>query len=163
MATSMASAMEAVSVLALTFNKCQHSDKKSLMTAVPNRLGIATDLFEQYHGTFDPKSCKITIKCKTDLSSKESFDIDGRLTVGDVIEKFGMKCIEFCCCKEENELNTLTSIVKIAAETATKKTINAFQVLMAGGRIYPTLKRSRYKNIIPIILILKKCRCIEKI
>jgi len=45
--------MEATSVLALKFQKCSHIDKKSVMTAVPNRLMFLTELFEMYHRPCD--------------------------------------------------------------------------------------------------------------
>ena len=45
----MASAMVATSILALKFQKCHHIDKKSVMTAVLNRLMPSTELFEMYH------------------------------------------------------------------------------------------------------------------
>ena len=46
----MASAMETTSVLVQKFQKCSHIDKKSVMTAVPNRLMFSTELFEIYSG-----------------------------------------------------------------------------------------------------------------
>ena len=49
----MASAMEATRVLALKFQKCSHIDKKSVMTAVPHRLMLSTELFEMYHEPCD--------------------------------------------------------------------------------------------------------------
>jgi hypothetical protein len=49
----MASTMVATSVLALKFKKCHHIDKKSVMTAVPNRLMLSTKLFEMYHRPCD--------------------------------------------------------------------------------------------------------------
>ena len=51
--TKMALAMEATSVLALKFQKCSQIDKKSVMTAVPNRIMFSTELFEMYHRPCD--------------------------------------------------------------------------------------------------------------
>ena len=57
------------------------------------------------------------------------------------MDKFNIKCIEFTC--EPIDESPLESAIAKAAETATKQTVNAFQVLMAGGRAYPDFKTSK--------------------
>ncbi|CAC5407820.1 unnamed protein product [Mytilus coruscus] len=86
------------------------------------------------------KKYKVTVNCKTEIQIGDGFIVDGNLTVGDVVDKFNVKCIEFLSEKEIK--NNLVSIVQTAADNAINTAINVFQVMMAGGRAYPTLKRS---------------------
>jgi diadenosine tetraphosphate (Ap4A) HIT family hydrolase len=55
------------------------------------------------------------------------------------IFKFHLVCGEFSCTKEQE--TTLNEIVNIAAVAATNKAIDAFQILMAGGRISNSVLR----------------------
>ena len=65
----MMSTMEATSIMALKYNKCCHQESKSLMSALPNRLIVLTELFELYHEEVNRKTFTITVKCKTDFTS----------------------------------------------------------------------------------------------
>lgn len=64
--------------------------------------------------------------------------LDEQLTVGDVVG-FHLKYLSFDCASDP-ELEEYRTVV---AET-TKKTINAFQYMMAGGRGFPEKKKQRY-------------------
>jgi hypothetical protein len=56
------------SILALTSKINSHIDKKSVMTADPNRLMLSTQLFEMYHTPYnETKKFQITVNCSTDL------------------------------------------------------------------------------------------------
>ena len=52
----------ATSVLALTSKINSHIDKKSVMTADPNRLMLSTELFEMYYTPYNEK--KVSNYCE---------------------------------------------------------------------------------------------------
>ena len=54
--------------------------------------------------------------CKTELNSSEKFEVENILTVGEVVDKFSIKCIEFSC--QRIEKSALESTLEMAAETA---------------------------------------------
>lgn len=53
-----------------------------------------------------------------------------------------IKCMEFTC--KQTGKNLLESVIEKAADTASKKTVNAFQELMAGGCTYPDFKITKW-------------------
>lgn len=57
-----------------------------------------------------------------------------------------MKYLEFVC--EPEDEHALNTGVLIAAESATRKAVDAFQILMAKGRSFPAKKISRYMIIV---------------
>ena len=63
--------------------------------------------------------------------------LDGNLTVGDVVG-FNLKYLTFER-KSDSELAEFQAVV----EATTKKTVNAFQLLMAKGREFPDKKKQR--------------------
>lgn len=65
------------------------------------------------------------------------------MLVGDIVGTFAIKRIEYSCSTEEQTV-ALGEIINNAAEAATSKTVDAFQVLMAGGRKNVSLKTSRF-------------------
>ena len=89
------------------------------------------------------KKFQITVKCLTDLKDTEGFSVDGNLTIDDVIDKFGVKCVEFECIKICQHWQMSS---KLQQTMTPKRTIDAFQVMMTGGHAYPKLKHSRYKK-----------------
>ena len=140
----MASKCWPSSVMAIKLNKCDHTEAKSLMISVRN-TNLIEEIFYNHHDIADHDSYEkcYTIRafCKTELNSSETFEVENFLTVGEVVDKFHIKCIEFTC--EKIGKTPLDMTLEMAAETATKKTVDAFQVLMAGGRAYPDLKTSK--------------------
>lgn len=62
------------------------------------------------------------------------------MTIGTIVERFDVKCIEFTCLEKIDE-NPEPLFMSVLQET-NKKTINAFQMLMAGGRGFPEKKAS---------------------
>ena len=58
-----------------------------------------------YHRPYNKKEFQITMKCSTDLKDMQWFSFDGNVIIGDVIHKFGMKCVENYT--EKDNKNTL--------------------------------------------------------
>lgn len=68
-----------------------------------------------------------------------TFNIGGTLTLSSVKE-MGINYIVFTCNGHEVDVELgLQNVV----EKTTRKTVDAFQMLMAGGRAYPEFKRNR--------------------
>ena len=73
------------------------------------------------------------------------FQVSGSLQIGELVTQFHVNCLEFTCVTEStNQLDGLAADLQSAACEATKKAVDAFQLLMAGGRAYPAKKTSRY-------------------
>ena len=136
-------------LLAIKILKCRHQAEKNLMTTIHKKTPII-DIFAEHHeGPAEwPKGYKTRIVCRPNLPSAttkdEPYEIDGNLTVGEVVSGFGMKHFQFSCEVEESQDTELRAALTQAAQTATRKTIDAFQLLMAKGRAYPTPKTTRY-------------------
>lgn len=115
------------------------------MTTVKNNASLFS-VFEMYHeGPSDwPKGSKTSILCwpsKPHTKDTDPYEVQGSVSVGDLVG-FQMKYLEFVC--EPEDEPAMNTGVLIAAESATRKAINAFQVLMAKGRSFPAKKTSRY-------------------
>lgn len=63
------------------------------------------------------------------------------MCVGTLIEQFGIRVIQFSC--EASVAEPSADFLKTCVEEANKKAVDAFQVLMAGGRCFPPKKGSR--------------------
>lgn len=75
------------------------------------------------------------------VSAENQTRIHGSLSVGEVVRNFSLRSFLFICkTTDDPELNKLQQ----HAGNATKKAVNAFELLMAGGRSFPDKKRSRY-------------------
>lgn len=75
------------------------------------------------------------------MSAQNQTRIHGSLSVGEVVHNFSLRSFLFICkTTDDPELNKLQQ----HAANATKKAVNAFELLMAGGRSFPDKKRSRY-------------------
>jgi hypothetical protein len=71
------------------------------------------------------------------VSEQGETDILGALTVGEVVHNFSLRSFTFSCkAQTDSEVNELRQ----HAEIATKKAVNAFELLMAGGRSFPDKK-----------------------
>ena len=80
------------------------------------------------------------------------------LSVGEIKNNFGTKLISFECTSRETEVTAFVQMLDTVAETATKKAVNAFEVLMAGGRQYVKTKpQSRLKKCKIIVVV--ACFC----
>ena len=132
-------------VMAIKVNKCNHLEAKNFMLSVRNSKMIE-EIFNDCHVVDDheayDKYHTIKCECRTELHSDEKFEVEQYLTVGEIVEKFNIKCIEFTCVPI-NKKSSLESAIADSMETATKRTVNAFQMLMAGGRAYPDFKTNK--------------------
>ena len=86
------------SVMAIKFNKCDHTEAKSLMICVRNAK-LIEEIFNDHHIIADHESYEkyymVKSFCKTELNSSEKFEVENILTVGEVVDKFSIKCIEY--------------------------------------------------------------------
>lgn len=136
-------------LLAITIRMCHHQGGKNLMTTVKNNASLFS-VFEMYHeGPSDwPKGSKTSILCwPSNPHSKDTdpYEVQGTVSVGDLVG-FQMKYLEFVC--EPEDEHALNTGVLIAAESATRKAVDAFQILMAKGHSFPAKKISRYMIIV---------------
>lgn len=70
----------------------------------------------------------------------------GGICVSTLVNQFGIKMIKFTCESQgptTNSSNTL-GVLQQCVQEADAKAVDAFQILMAGGRTFPTKKTSRY-------------------
>lgn len=73
------------------------------------------------------------------------FQVDSNLTLGDCVSAFGIKYIKFLCKESQKEhLADILECINTASAEATTKAVNAFQLLMAGGKVFPQKKQTRY-------------------
>ncbi|XP_065933834.1 uncharacterized protein [Magallana gigas] len=143
---------ETTSVLSLEFQPCIHfKEGKKLITSVKDSTTF-THLFESYHDCQNnSKEPEFTVSAQNQTS------IHGSLSVGEVVRNFSLRSILaeptnlrvtplpsrdtflfICKATDDPELNKLQQY----AANATKKAVNAFELLMAGGRSFPDKKRS---------------------
>ena len=77
------------SVMAIKFNKCDHTEAKSLMICVRNAK-LIEEIFNDHHITADYESYEkyymVKSFCKTELNSPEKFEVENILTVGEVVD-----------------------------------------------------------------------------
>jgi len=93
------------------------------------------EIFSDLHGK-SGKALNCNISCKSQLQS-EPFQVEGGMTVGDVVN-FGIRYIEMSCIEDP-----LGKCLEQSIKAANVEAVNAFQLLMAGGRGYPTPKNER--------------------
>ena len=88
-----------------------------------------------------------------------SFELQGpALQLGDIIDKFGVKVIEFTC--QPIPETECARLINVAAEEATKTAMNAFEVLMSGRKSFPDKRTARYTCNMPAN-ILCGCHCVN--
>lgn len=136
----------ASSVIAIKIAKCHHIDVKNI-SCFPDKTTL-TDVYTctTYHPNSPEwqKEHSLTIKCGKDTDTPETcFEVDGNLSVGEIIHGFGMKVLRFSCSKREPTGNNLPDLMKKSAEVATTKAIDAFQLMMAKGREVPEKRKAR--------------------
>ncbi|VDI54804.1 Hypothetical predicted protein [Mytilus galloprovincialis] len=117
----------ASSVFAIKFAKCQHQEAKNLLKCLEHRWTLM-EVFEEEHGE-SSKTAEIQIECILN-GGRDVYQVTQNMTVGDV--KDITMHLHYQC--TESEIDQAINVLNQAASDATKKTINAFQILMAGGR-----------------------------
>ena len=127
MAASLKEAWPMCSVLPLTFNKCNHiKETKSIIVPVINSRTF-NDIFDEHHDFgFKNNRCKVM---------SQSHVVTPALTVGEVVSLFNVRQLtSHVGVGYREKIKVLSNCLKIAAEKADVQAVNAFQVLMAGGR-----------------------------
>ena len=106
------------------------------MVSVRN-MKLIEEVFNDHHpgaeGDEFEKTYTLKSQCKTELNSTDTFEVENYLTVGELVNKFNIKCIEFTCVRLQN---SPLKLIGEAAESATKQTVNAFQILMPTIIVY---------------------------
>jgi hypothetical protein len=126
----------ASSVYAVKFGECRHLRAKNIVKCLEHRRTLL-EVFEDEHGSCS-KSAVGQLKVECVLSGGEVYQIPSNLTVAD-IKDINSKHLHFQC----NETTSAVDGILMAADHATKCTVDAFQVLMAGGREFVKEKTSR--------------------
>ena len=83
--------------------------------------------------------------CSIRAYTTHILQVHGALQVGELIDKFSIKKVEFDYQRTERE-GTMENFIQDTTETAKKKTIRAFQYLkylMAGGQTFQDKKKYR--------------------
>ncbi|CAG2208657.1 unnamed protein product [Mytilus edulis] len=117
----------ASTIFAVKFAKCQHQEAKNLLKCLEHRRTLM-EVFEEEHGE-SSKTAEIQIECILN-GGRDVYQVTQNMTVGDV--KDITTHLHYQC--KESEIDQALNVLNQAASDATKKTINAFQILMAGGR-----------------------------
>ncbi|XP_045213404.1 uncharacterized protein LOC123564125 [Mercenaria mercenaria] len=134
----MAAARIPSAVVEVTFRECRHiKDTRKVIKSIPHTK-LLSDIFyeehEEHQATGDHrKTLTFLAKCKTNINTTENFEIQGGMSVGTLTERFTIKCLEFTCIPSgdaEDEKSVAEGILK---ET-NRKAVDAFKILMAGGR-----------------------------
>ena len=94
-----------------------------------------------------PKGCKVLTLYRTTPDQKQPHDIGGNLTVCEVdVSSFEIKYIECTNITEPMEVDGLTKKITEAANAASKKTIDVFQISIAKSRSFPKEKGINLKT-----------------
>lgn len=77
------------------------------------------------------------------MCKEHAFPASGGMPIGSIADRFGVKCLEFSCTLNSKNDSEKDAAMKILKET-NRKAVNAFQIMMAGGRsLYLKRKTSR--------------------
>lgn len=99
-----------------------------------------TEVFDQFHYP----GCSSFKNNQRNVLTDNRQEIMPSLTVGEVVTLFNLGTFSFTCtCIDGTPHNILCQAVEVSAERATKHAINAFEILMAGGRCGPSKMTSR--------------------
>ena len=129
-------------VVALSFAKCDHlPEGKIIISSVPGNFPMRM-IFDEHHPTLADYDKKYALKAHTPTSSGDfEVDVDGSVTIRDLNKQFDVKSLKFSCIRNAT---TKGGDLLERAQEATRKTIDAFQILMAGGRAFVPKKTSRF-------------------
>ena len=124
------------SVLSLTFHECDHLKETKNIIAPFNNYRTFIDIFNEYHDfKLKNNQCKVMSK---------SHEVTPALSVGEVVTLFNVRQFTFTCeSGPPTEVEFLSNCINVASEKADKKAVNAFELMMAGGRTFPPKKTSR--------------------
>lgn len=129
----MAASVVSTSVLSLTFSKCSHLAENNCIIAPVVNLKTFKDKCDEYHN--------FGVKNNVFKVTSQSHVISPTLNVGEVVSLFNVRRFVFTCeGGPQAEDETLSSRIRSAADKADVQAVNAFQLLMAGGRTFPPKK-----------------------
>jgi hypothetical protein len=110
---------------------------KNMMKPVLHSYNMMQLLKEYHDGPVDEKQFDVNIQCSSSLDPRlETFEVGQNVTVGDITNNFQVKCVRFKCClkPEYAEQQAITTVIQHCGKEATKTAVNAFELMMAGGR-----------------------------
>ena len=126
------------SLVAITTLPCEHRGGTMKKMLLCNSSDSLINVFEEVHGPYDFKTSTVSITVCQDIQNNiNSFEAEGNATIGDILN-MGMKSIQFKCKTSEE-----ATVAKNIVESATKRAVDAFEILMAGGRAFVGKKTSR--------------------
>jgi hypothetical protein len=133
-------------VLSLEFLPCIHfKESRKYITSVQDSPTFS-HAFNTYHGPQSSQEAEFTVH----VSEQGQTDIHGALPVGEIVHNFSLRSFTFSCkAQTDSEVNKLRQHAGIA----TKKAVNAFELLMSGGRSFPNKKRNRFDSKYKLIAI----------
>jgi hypothetical protein len=132
--------MAAKHLLAIIVPPCDHHPEEIRQIKLIDGRETLANVFDNIHGQVHDKVNKLTIKVSQSLEiDRNAFDVDGMLSIADVIH-MNVKSIQFSC---KAVINSEAILAKSILEKTTRKAVNAFELLRAGGRSYVEKKTRR--------------------
>jgi hypothetical protein len=136
------------SVLGVYISKsCGHLKEDVCSLRAYNSSLSVKDIFYCHHPpkTSDTKSCFeavgyfsfSNVNDSLNLKSSRSMTLDKTLNVSDLVQ-FNVKYIVFTCKSTDSEAQEAAEVI----ENVTKKTVNAFELMLSGGRSRITKKKT---------------------
>lgn len=130
-------------VMGFKLKKCPHLPELNAINSFPGHWTVE-NLFRDIHNCYTFETSKSptfeAVGYKDIMSVGTTFNIGGSLTLSS-IKDMGINYIVFSCIND-HEVDVAVGL-KSMVEKTTRKTVDAFQMLMAGGRAYPKFKRNR--------------------
>lgn len=127
--------------VAVTLDQCEHASALELITAYPSDNTLV-QVFSETHPEFEPKQYAVIATGYSSTKSKDrgdGFELDWSLSLGDLVETFDMKCLQFTC----KAIRAADEDEEMPAPQPPQQ--NAFNLLMSGSRerTLPSKKTSR--------------------
>jgi len=126
--------------LALKVLKCSHGDEERQFLSLSNSL-LCEQVFKRLHNSSDKGGFLARASTAMNPKPSELFEVGPGLCIGDLALSCSVKYIEFECVPVESSKQAEDFAERVA--DTTKKTIDAFQLLMAGGRGFVLKKQAR--------------------
>jgi hypothetical protein len=129
-------------VVAVEITRCIHQPGRKQIKAFSSTCPLKY-VFDDLHSPTDTSICEK--KSDSFAVSVGGFDVDSILSVGEVVQTTCVSTsntLTFRCLHDVHD--TASNFIEECAQTANKRTVDAFQILMAKGRTYPDKKTQRF-------------------
>ena len=136
----MATPFGSTTLIGINIQKCRHAEEKKIIINERNST-LVDDLFHKFH-PFDHKTSTYSLKCGPDIGTAEGlFEVQcgAGITIGELTQSFKVKSFIFA-----PECDTVVEdVLRDVCTEAIRKAVNAFELLMAGGKAFPDRKTER--------------------